>query len=219
LEYTRGLPQENRSPQESIFLATYASDAYFIDLSFYEKAKPYQLEVYFIDAEGVQNFCWCKSYHTEDDTHEDINYWLMVYDAYTQPLPEGIAGFNTLPKFEKRDAAKQMIESLVAQHWQYIITHDAYPDSFMVLHFQKEQVEFSIKLNNTSPWFKIDGLDLEQIHEVLPTIAPIGIYCDAGFLKQKLNTTHLSLLNEFEQKQVKKWKPETLGDLIFNQWD
>ncbi|MDZ7879649.1 MAG: hypothetical protein U5L45_18370 [Saprospiraceae bacterium] len=215
------IPKKYRSNQESMFLATFEHNTYFIDLSFYDGEKPYRLEVWrsLGDADYNKVDYWGKRYAEEAETHADLDYWLKVMEAYTQPLPEGIAGFNTLPKFEKRDTAKEIIAVLSAYGYTHKATNDVYPNAYLELNFEKDDKIYCIELNNIHPWFSLSPMTFDELYALLPLILPFGIFCNDGFLNKPLSPNSIGLLNKFEQKQVKRWKPKTVGEIVFNQWD
>lgn len=223
------LSKNNRGNQECVFLATFKSDEYFIDLSFYRKnAKDvgcYQLNVSrnegynASEQDYITHSYFEKQYEIEADAYTDINYWLTVLDCYVSHFPEGITSFNCIPTYEKRDTTSQVIQVLTSLGYTYKFTKDVYPNAYLILSFEKNKIDFEIWLHNIYPWFCIKKLNNKLLQDLLSHLQFLGIYCNNDFLNQKLEDKQIKMLNKYEKKQIHKWQPQTVGSLVFNQWD
>ncbi len=62
-------------------------------------------------------------------------------------------------------------------------------------------------------------IDIDKVSQIVNDHFPHVTLASAQRLTQKLSGTDLVELDEFELEQVKYWKPETVGELVFNWWD
>ena len=62
-------------------------------------------------------------------------------------------------------------------------------------------------------------IDVDKVSQIVNDHFAHVTLASAQRLAQKLTGTDLAELDEFELEQVKYWKPETVGELVFNWWD
>ena len=66
---------------------------------------------------------------------------------------------------------------------------------------------------------KIPFRDADSIATRIRAIYPQVIIATKEELSRCIETTDLEILNRMELDQIKYWKPQTIGELVFNWWD
>ena len=62
-------------------------------------------------------------------------------------------------------------------------------------------------------------IDCEPLSQQIVTLFPNATVATTAELTQPLSNAHLNKLDAVELKQIKYWKPKTVGDVAFNWWD
>ncbi|MFN4907144.1 MAG: hypothetical protein ACOVQH_10100 [Burkholderiaceae bacterium] len=66
---------------------------------------------------------------------------------------------------------------------------------------------------------KISFRNADRIATRIVELYPQVMIATQEELSTRIESAHLELLNRIELDQVKYWKPQTIGELVFNWWD
>lgn len=143
-------------------------------------------------------------------------------------LPQGITGFDC------GDVQKwsEVRKSLVAAVWaaggkveRELACNDKVEPNyhFIVTSSRAVLVHSVFKLvacadTKEIPYMEVPFADWPALEEELSSVAEWK-YLTADFLNQPLSSQHTTNLGEGEMQQVQYWKPKSVGNLIFNNWD
>lgn len=149
-------------------------------------------------------------------------------------LQNGISGFFdygdcvvnvTLEKY------KSIIVPMLSSHgYRLIETQKAgVTPNFHTLTFQKKDIVFNILCNAThkviaftnnpiKEYQSIQFIDYQEVQKLFETYGDITVVM-ADELNRPITDNDSKNLNEAEWKQIAYWKPQSIGEIIFNWWD
>lgn len=148
-------------------------------------------------------------------------------------LPNGITGFylgeNTKPPNVDGKRFKQLCFAIVSRNGGKVInvSPPQYPVNFYCAHVEFSRDVFYILVNEHYPYLafasvvafgEIKFIDVPALHELF---SPFYQVIDAAELNVSVDQKMLMKmeLNSAELEQAAYWKPQTIGQVIFNYWD
>jgi len=148
-------------------------------------------------------------------------------------LPNGITGFWKIGQKSVPEFGELLIEQLIKkfenhpEFWNIKLTKPKEDNNFYLISIIDKTGSYSIGINSAYPIFcgiksmsdwttvefcdlpkNITGLMIENLTEL-----------KTEFLNRPLKSENLNLLNKAELEQVKYWKTEKIGNVIFNKYD
>ncbi len=147
----------------------------------------------------------------------------------TVSLPKYITGFlDEKAVMTPMDGANfKKVGYEIARKLQYGVTQfstPSYPTNYFRLAIQKDEKEYAILLHEYVPYAALVAYDNEfNMHFVdcdglAAELSPYYQVLDAEFLNEAFDPV-MHDLAEIELKQVRYWRPDTIGEVIFNCWD
>ncbi len=146
-------------------------------------------------------------------------------------LPNGITGFydseaNKPPQIDGQ-LFKQLCFSIASLHSGNIIDFKAphYPANFYVAQVRILDNLFSIMLNEHYPYLAFASVNEDRSFTFIDApllhahFSPFYHLLDAALLNKPFTPSLNTELNSAEWEQIAYWKPETIGQIIFNKWD
>ena len=148
-------------------------------------------------------------------------------------FPNGITGFygpggHNPPQIDE-SLFKQIGYSALSRHGGKVIEFQApqYPANYYTVHAEMSDSPFFILLNEHYPFLafasaveygNIQFMDIPALHE---DFSPFYRIMSASELGKPFNLslTRNSELWSAELDQITYWKPETIGQIIYNHWD
>ncbi len=151
-------------------------------------------------------------------------------------LVEGIAGFydaseqDGLPHVSVEIFKKEIVGALAPLAYRLIEIEEAgVTPNFHLALFEQEGRRLVVVCNSIYPYIalanepekskcQLNFLTNESIEDAIGTYTNFEVIPSTSLCEQ-LTSENLSYLNKAEQSQVNYWRPNTVGEVIFNWWD
>ena len=148
-------------------------------------------------------------------------------------LPRGITGFWKMGQSGIPETDKSLIENLFdtfesnSNFWKVRIVEQQPDNNFYLLLVSDKNGNYKIGINTTYPlycgiksledWETVEFCDLpKHITQLIPSEFT---ELRTEFLNEPLKSEHITALNKAELEQIKYWKTEKVGNVIFNKYD
>ncbi|OAD92727.1 hypothetical protein A7A78_02115 [Aequorivita soesokkakensis] len=150
-----------------------------------------------------------------------------------EKLPNGITGFWKIGQKRVPEIDKLLIEKLIEnfenhnEFWNIKLTEPKEDNNFYLISLNDKTGSHLIGINSAYPifcgiksmsdWTTVDFYNLPT--NITDVLLDDLTELKTEFLNQPLKTENLILLNEAEIEQIKYWKTEKIGNVIFNKYD
>ena len=148
-------------------------------------------------------------------------------------LPYGITGFWEIGQKSVPKIDKLLIEKLIEkfekhpEFWNVKLTEPKEDNNFYLISIDSKTGSHLIGINSSYPifcgikslsdWTTVEFCDLPK--NIVDLIIDNFTELKTVFLNQSLKSENLILLNKAELEQIKYWKTEKIGNVIFNKYD
>ena len=148
-------------------------------------------------------------------------------------LPNGITGFWKIGQKSVPEIDKLLIEQLIEkfknhpEFWNIKLTEPKEDNNFHLISLSNKTGSYLIGINSIYPifcgiksledWTTIEFCDLPK--NIVDLLIDNFTELKTEFLNQSLKSENLILLNKAELEQIKYWKTEKIGNVIFNKYD
>jgi len=148
-------------------------------------------------------------------------------------LPRGITGFWKMGQNGIPETNKSMIKKLVdifkndSDFWKVRFVGQQTDNNFHLIFLSDKNGNYIIGINTTYPiycgiksledWETVEFCDLPKY--ITELISNEFTELRTDFLNKPLKSKHITALNKAELEQIKYWKTEKVGNVIFNKYD
>lgn len=159
---------------------------------------------------------------------------------FDQVLPKGITGFFSIKDFDSEylELDKEIVARLadelasgLSSYKKSVVLDSGASGNYYTIYllFENIKSKIAIVLNEHYPVFT--GLNkaesswdylvfCELPHEIISVAQALGFtYLPLSYLYSRPEERFLMKLDEVEKNQIRYWKPENVGNIIFNGWD
>lgn len=144
-------------------------------------------------------------------------------------LPKGITGFHSLNdnKLPMMDTIqfKQLSHTFVRElAGEFVVFRERYSQrNYYTVEYTLLGESYLVLLNHHYPFLAFSSTmeEITFIDKPVMTVKYQSYYnvLTKEFLDTPLASKHLSALSQAELAQISYWKPSTVGEVIFNNWD
>ncbi|MFD2564806.1 hypothetical protein [Aquimarina rubra] len=148
-------------------------------------------------------------------------------------LPRGITGFWKIGQSGIPKTDKSLIKKLVdifksdSDFWKVRLVEQQADNNFYLILISDKNGNHQIGINTTYPIYcgikslaDWETVEFCNLPEYITKIIPIEFTeLRTEFLNEPLKSKHITALNKVELEQIKYWKTEKIGNVIFNKYD